>query len=91
MSNTVFDLGRGMRGGISNPPDATLQLPSDAVGRFFSGRLTGDFQLLSRMWLEAKELLDAHPAVKVDAGGIPEFFEEAHSVEMEYRIESGGR
>lgn len=89
-----FDLGNGQRGGVSNPPDTTLQLPAGSVGRHFRGDLRENFELLSQMWLEAVELLDAQqasqPVQLVDADHIEDFYEDAHAVEMECRIRAGG-
>ena len=85
-----FDLGDRQRGGVSNPPDSTLLLPPDAVGRFFRGNLGHDFELLSRMWLEAKELVDHHEVTRVAEEQIAEFFEDAHAAEMDCRIKAGG-
>jgi hypothetical protein len=80
----------GLRGGVSNPPGGTLQLPADAVGQHFAGRLSDNFELLSQMWLVAKELVDARRVQEVDPSQIAEFYEEAHAAEMESRIRVGG-
>jgi hypothetical protein len=80
----------GYRGGVSNPPEGTLALPSDAIGRHFGGRLSENFGLLSQMWLEAKELVDRHRVQLVSADKLAEFYEEAHAVEMECRMRAGG-
>lgn len=85
-----FDLGDAQRGGVSNPPDATLQLPAEAVGRFHRGRLSESFELLSQMWLEASELIDEHHVQPVELGEVPAFFEDAHAAEMDCRIANGG-
>lgn len=85
-----FDLGDRQRGGVSNPPNSTLQLPSDAIGRFHAGQLSENFDLLNQMWLEAVELVEAHEVHPVDRQRIAEFFEEAHAAEMEFRIAHGG-
>jgi hypothetical protein len=85
-----IDLGEGRRGGVSNPPSGTLDLPSDAIGSFHSGRLSENFPLLSRMWLEVKDLVDEHEVTPVAPARIAEFFEEAHTCEMDYRVAQGG-
>lgn len=85
-----FDLGEQLRGGVSNPSDATVQPQPDAAGRFFQGALSDDFQLLSRMWLEAKELVDRHEVNNVDPSTVCQFYEEAHAAEMDCRIREGG-
>ncbi len=85
-----MDLGKGHRGGVSNPPCGTLQLPSDAIGSFHDVRLSEHFEQLSRMWLEAKELTDEHDVRVVDTGRIAEFYEEAHACEMDFRMAQGG-
>lgn len=84
------DLGHGQRGGVSNPPVATVGLSADAVGRYFVGQLDQDFGLLSQMWLEAKDIVDQHEVLKIDAERIAEFFEQAHAAEMDWRIAQGG-
>lgn len=86
----LFDVGRHRRGGVSNPPDTTLQLPEDAIGKFFSGNLKERFELLSQMWLEAKDLLDVHDAFAITPSALPAFYEEAHAAEMDYRVAAGG-
>ncbi len=85
-----FDLGDGRCGGVSNPPHATLEVPSDAVGKHFAGTLDEDFSLLSEMWLAAKELVDQHDVVPTPPDQIPAFYEAAHAAEMELRIHCGG-
>ncbi len=85
-----FDLGQGRRGGVSNPPDSTVQLPPEAIGKHFQDQLSNRFELLSQMWLEAKELVDLHEVRRVDPDGMAQFFEEAHAIEMDCRIEQGG-
>lgn len=80
----------GVRGGVSNPPAGTLPLPPDAVGKHFDGNLSENFELLSQMWLEAKELLDCHRVHLVAPDKLPEFYEVAHAVEMEFRMRAGG-
>lgn len=84
------DLGDGRRGGVSNPPLATVQLPEDAVGRHFHGTLQNNPSLLSQMWLEAKEIVDQHVVFAVRAADIPRFFEEAHAAEMDVHLQAGG-
>ena len=85
-----FDLGGQVRGGVSNPSDATVQLPPEAVGRFYQGALSEDFQLLSQMWLEARELVDRHAVNAVEPGQVSQFYEEAHAAEMDCLIRDGG-
>ncbi len=85
-----FDLGNGIRGGVSNPPGCPIALPEDAVGKYYQVQLSDNFELLSRMWLEAKELSDAHEVQLVAANAVSEFFEVAHAAEMDFRIASGG-
>lgn len=85
-----FDLGNRQCGGVGNPPASTLQLPDDAIGRFYSERLSDNFDLLSRMWLDAREMVDQHDVLPVRPNAIAEFFEEAHAAEMDNRIACGG-
>ncbi len=85
-----FDLGKGQRGGVGNPPACTLQLPDEAVGKFYHTKLSDDFGILSRMWLDAKELLDQHAVIPVEADQVAEFFEDAHAAEMDCRVIAGG-
>ncbi|MCA9133242.1 MAG: hypothetical protein KDA45_08805, partial [Planctomycetales bacterium] len=85
-----FDLGHGTRGGISNPPGSPIELPPEAVGKYFRGGLNDDFSLLSRMWLEAKELVDEHTVYAIDAEQIAAFFEEAHAAQMDFQLARGG-
>lgn len=80
----------GIRGGVSNPPAGTLPLPADAIGQHFDGKLSENFELLSQMWLEAKELVDRHRVHLVAPDKLAEFYEEAHAIEMEFRMRAGG-
>ena len=85
-----FDLGNSLRGGISNPSGLPLPVPSGAVGKYYSQQLSHDFEVLSRMWLDAKDLVDAHDVHAVDPQRITQYFEEAHAAHMDSRIASGG-
>lgn len=85
-----FDLGGGARGGVSNPPGSPIELPHDAVGKYYPESLSENFGLLSRMWLEAQELIDRCEVFRVEPTDVPQFFEDAHSAEMDFRIASGG-
>lgn len=84
------DLGNGRRGGVGNPPLDSVQLPPDASGKYFSGRLEDDFQLLSQMWLEAKDIVDNEIVYEVRPEDIRAFFEHAHATEMDTWIACGG-
>ncbi|MCA9191576.1 MAG: hypothetical protein KDB03_07435 [Planctomycetales bacterium] len=85
-----FSLGDGTRGGICNPPAATVPLPNDAVGKFYWMDLGDNPELLSRMWVEAKELVDHNKAQSIPPERVANFFEEAHATEMDFRIQRGG-
>jgi hypothetical protein len=94
-----FDLGNNQRGGVSNPPNATVPLPGGAIGEHFDSWLTlpasvDDFhvgmQILPKMLERARELSEENTALKVDSKRIEEFFEAAHAAEMDMRIERGG-
>ena len=87
-----FDLGDGELGGVSNPPSNTVSLPPDAVGRFHCSSLSKDFELLTEMHSEARELMLSHGAreISTESYAIPELFEKAHAEEMNNRIEAGG-
>ncbi len=85
-----FDLGDAVRGGVSNPPGAPIPLPPAAVGAYLHGQLSQDFELLSRMWLQAKELVDTHHVHPVSKSEITSFFEVAHAAQMDSRIAHGG-
>ena len=85
-----FDLGGNQRGGVSNPPHATVPLPAGAIGEHFDGDLDDGEHLLSKMLERARELAEVNAALKVDRDKIEEFFEAAHAAEMNLRIERGG-
>lgn len=87
-----FHLGDGELGGVSNPPGATVPLPQEAIGRFYSVELSKDFGLINRMYIEAAELAKQHSAVEVPVDGIAvaELFERAHAEEMDFRLQQGG-
>lgn len=83
-----FDLGKGLRGGVSNPPTATIPLPMDAVGSHLVVDLSDEG--LTKMHQLARTLAEQHEANIVDRNRIVSFFEEAHSTEMDARIQRGG-
>lgn len=85
-----FDLGDNQRGGVSNPPNATVPLPEDAVGEHFHERLEDGIQILPKMLARARELAEEYAALKADRNRIEKFFEVAHAAEMDLRIERGG-
>jgi hypothetical protein len=85
-----FDLGENQRGGVSNPPDATVPLPEDAIGEHFHVGLSEGLHILPKMLQRARELAEEHGALKVQRTEIEEFFEAAHAAEMDARIERGG-
>ncbi|MEZ6137126.1 MAG: hypothetical protein R3C53_19710 [Pirellulaceae bacterium] len=78
------------RGGVSNPPKSTLLVPEGAVGKHFTSSLSDDFSLLSRMWLEAKEMIDVNEVRTVAKQDIRKFFENAHAAHMLSRLRAGG-
>lgn len=85
-----FDLGENQRGGVSNPPDATVPLPEDAIGEHFHLSLSEGLHILPKMLQRARELAEEHGALKVQPKEIEVFFEAAHAAEMDARIERGG-
>lgn len=85
-----FDLGGGQIGGVANPPDATIVLPADAVGKFYAGSLCDNLELLDQMWSEAKALIADHETLPVEENRVAELYETAHACEMDFRIEQGG-
>ncbi|MDX1929181.1 MAG: hypothetical protein SFV81_21820 [Pirellulaceae bacterium] len=85
-----FDLGHNQRGGVSNPPNATVPLPAGAIGEHFSDDFIDGVHVLPKMLERARELAEDHAASKVDRNKIEEFFEAAHATEMDMRIERGG-
>jgi hypothetical protein len=85
-----FDLGHNQRGGVSNPPNATVPLPDGAIGEHFQDDFYEGVHVLPKMLERARELAEEHAAVKVDLDKIEEFFEVAHAAEMDMRIERGG-
>jgi len=85
-----FDLGSNQRGGVSNPPHATIPLPEGAIGEHFDEDFIDDLDVLEGMLERARELAEENAAVKVDSKKIVEFFESAHAAEMDSRIERGG-
>jgi hypothetical protein len=84
------DLGKGNRGGISNPPSSTIPLPEGAIGKYYSPRLSEDIELLNHMWLQARELVDSQSTVCIDGARVASFFEDAHAAEMDNRLTAGG-
>ncbi|MCA9128902.1 MAG: hypothetical protein KDB22_17570 [Planctomycetales bacterium] len=84
------DLGNGQRAGVCNPPNSTVPLDSEAIGKFYEGSVHEDFGLLSRMWLDAKDIVDRYSVIPVNRERITGFFEEAHAAEMDWRIATGG-
>jgi hypothetical protein len=85
-----FDLGHNQRGGVSNPPNATVPLPEGAIGEHFHDDFIDGVHVLPKMLERARELAEDHAALKVDRYKIEEFFEAAHATEMDMRIERGG-
>lgn len=85
-----FDLGHNQRGGVSNPPNATVPLPEGAIGEHFHDDFIDGVHVLPKMLERARELAEDHAALKVDRNKIEEFFEAAHATEMDMRIERGG-
>ncbi len=85
-----FDLGNNQRGGVSNPPNATVPLPDGAIGEHFHGDFNDGVHLLPKMLERARELAEENAAFKVDRHKIEDFFEAAHAAEMDLRIERGG-
>ena len=85
-----FDLGGNQRGGVSNPPHATIPLPEGAIGEHFDEDFIGNDDVLKRMLKRARKLAKENSAVKVDRRKIIEFFESAHAAEMDSRIHRGG-
>lgn len=89
-----FDLGDDERGGVSNPPADILPLPDAAVGHFIHQSIRDDFSVLSRLWLEAVELLDTPEVAArlqtIDPSDINLFYEAAHRSEMQQRVRGGG-
>jgi hypothetical protein len=65
-----------------------------AVGRYLQGNIREDFTLLSRLWLEAVELIDSEEVASrlqtIDPLDINLFYEEAHRHEMRQRVQTGG-
>ncbi len=85
-----FDLGGNQRGGVSNPPNATIPLPEGAIGEHFDEDFLDDVDVLEGMLQRARQLAEENAAVKVDRKKIVEFFESAHAAEMDSRIHRGG-
>ncbi|MBX3420704.1 MAG: hypothetical protein KF752_04025 [Pirellulaceae bacterium] len=86
-----FDTGAGgQRGGVGNPPSGTVGLPIGAIGQFFEATLAGDLRLLEQMYEAARQLLQQHQPRPVEPENIAHFFEEAHELEMSWRVTSGG-
>jgi hypothetical protein len=85
-----FDLGAGKRGGVSNPPETTLPLPFDAIGEHFPDSLDDGVDFLPAMLERARKLSVEHTAIPIGRNEIERFFEQAHAIEMDYRIARGG-
>ena len=85
-----FDLGNNRRGGVSNPPHATVPLPEGAIGEHFQADFYDGVHILPKMLERARELAEENAALKVDRNQIEDFFEAAHAAEMDLRIERGG-
>lgn len=85
-----FDLGNNQRGGVSNPPHATVPLPAGAIGEHFHDDFSDGVHFLPKMLSRARELAEENRALKIDRENIEEFFEVAHAAEMDFRIERGG-
>ena len=85
-----FDLGNNQRGGVSNPPNATVPLPDGAIGEHFHDDFYDGVHILPRMLERARVLAEENAELKVDREKIEEFFEAAHAAEMDMRIERGG-
>ena len=85
-----FDLGGTRRGGVSNPPHATVPLPEGAIGEHFQDDFYDGVHILPKMLERARELVEDNAVLKVDRGRIEEFFEAAHAAEMDLRIKRGG-
>ncbi len=85
-----FDLGDNQRGGVSNPPNATVPLPGGAIGEHFNDDFREGVHILPRMLARARGLAEENAALKIDRENIEAFFELAHAAEMDMRIERGG-
>lgn len=85
-----FQLLNGESGGVANPPEATLPLSEDAIGRFFAGRLSDQPDLPARMLAAAKSLAAEHVLARFELSTVPLFYEEAHATEMDLRLSKGG-
>ena len=85
-----FDLGNDQRGGVSNPPNATVPLPEGAVGEHYHDDFIDGVHVLAKMLERARTLAEENAALKVDREKIENFFEAAHAAEMDMRIERGG-
>lgn len=85
-----MDLGGGRIAGVGNPAIGSL-IPTDtSLGKHFSESFDYNVPLLSRMWLEAKEMVDQLDCRVIDRGRVADFFETAHATEMDWRMANGG-
>lgn len=85
-----MDLGQGSIAGVGNPAIGSVVPVDTTCGKHFSESFDDNVPLLSRMWLEAKEMADQLDCLPINPDRISEIFESAHAKEMDWRMAHGG-
>ena len=85
-----FKLLDGSCAGVANPPEHTLLLPEEALGKFFSEKLSENRLLLDEMHQAAECISQSHGVVQWENDDVPLFYEESHAAEMDLRMRRGG-